>query len=135
MDHGTHVAGTVAAARNGTGIVGVAPAARIASVKVVNDHGLIYPEYAVCGFMWAGLRRMDVTNSSYYIDPLMYWCSDWRDQRAAKRAVSRAVAWSTRRGVTHVAWRPDGSQLVSAGADAIQVWGLDMAQALRIVES
>ncbi len=103
MDHGTHVAGTVAAARNGTGIVGVAPAARIASVKVVNDHGLIYPEYAVCGFMWAGLRRMDVTNSSYYIDPLMYWCSDWRDQRAAKRAVSRAVAWSTRRGVTHVA--------------------------------
>jgi subtilisin family serine protease len=103
MDHGTHVAGTVAAARNGTGIVGVAPAARIASVKVVNDSGLIYPEYAVCGFMWAGLRGMDVTNSSYYVDPLMYWCSDWRDQRAAKQAVSRAVAWSTRQGVTHVA--------------------------------
>jgi subtilisin family serine protease len=103
MDHGTHVAGTVAAARNGTGIVGIAPAARIASVKVVNDSGLIYPEYAVCGFMWAGLRGMDVTNSSYYVDPLMYWCSDWRDQRAAKQAVSRAVAWSTRQGVTHVA--------------------------------
>jgi subtilisin family serine protease len=103
MDHGTHVAGTVAAARNGTGIVGVAPAVRIASVKVVDNSGLIYPEYAVCGFMWAGLRRMDVTNSSYYIDPLTYWCSDWRDQRAAKQAVSRAVAWSTRRGVTHVA--------------------------------
>ena len=41
--HGTHVAGTVAAARNGVGIVGVAPGVRIASVKVVNDDGFIYP--------------------------------------------------------------------------------------------
>ncbi|MGH3347369.1 MAG: S8 family peptidase [Nocardioides sp.] len=103
IDHGTHVAGTVAAARNGVGIVGVAPDARIASVKVVNDSGLIYAEYAICGFMWAGLQRMDVTNNSYYIDPFMYWCSDRRDQRAVKRAVTRAVAWSTGRGVTHVA--------------------------------
>ena len=53
-DHGTHVAGTIAAARNGVGIVGVAPNVRIASVKVVNDDGFIYPEYAVCGFVWAG---------------------------------------------------------------------------------
>ncbi len=102
-DHGTHVAGTVGAARNGVGIVGVAPKARLASVKVVNDSGLIYPEYAVCGFMWAGLQGMDVTNSSYYIDPFMFWCSDRRDQSAAKRAVARAVAWSTGQGVVHAA--------------------------------
>ena len=50
-DHGTHVAGTIAAARNGVGIVGVAPDVRMASVKVVNDDGFIYPEYAVCGFV------------------------------------------------------------------------------------
>ena len=102
-DHGTHVAGTVAAARNGLGIVGVAPDATLASVKVVNDSGLIYAEYAVCGFMWAGLQGMDVTNNSYYIDPFMYWCSDWADQRAVKRAITRAVTWSTEQGVTHVA--------------------------------
>ncbi len=102
-DHGTHVAGTIAAARNGTGIVGVAPEARMASVKVVNDTGLIYAEYAVCGFMWSGLQGMDVTNSSYYIDPFMYWCSDRRDQRSVKRSVTRAVAWATGEGVTHVA--------------------------------
>ena len=103
IDHGTHVAGTVAAVRNGVGIVGVAPDARIASVKVVNDSGLIYAEYAICGFMWAGLQGMDVTNNSYYIDPFMYWCSDRSDQRAVKRAVTRAVAWSAGQGVTHVA--------------------------------
>ena len=102
-DHGTHVAGTIAAARNGMGIVGVAPNVRIASVKVVNDDGYIYPEYAVCGFVWAGLRGMDVTNNSYYIDPFQFYCSDQPDQAAAKEAVRRAVAWATSRGVVHAA--------------------------------
>lgn len=102
-DHGTHVAGTIAAARNGTGIVGVAPNVRLASVKVVNDDGFIYPEYAICGFVEAGLRKMDVTNNSYYIDPFEYWCSDQPDQAAAKEAVRRAVDWSTKQGVVHAA--------------------------------
>ena len=102
-DHGTHVAGTIAAARNGIGIVGVAPNVRVASVKVVDDDGYIYPEYAVCGFVWAGLRGMDVTNNSYYIDPFQFYCSDQPDQAAAKEAVRRAVAWSTSRGVVHAA--------------------------------
>ncbi|GAA5112653.1 S8 family serine peptidase [Alloalcanivorax gelatiniphagus] len=102
-DHGTHVAGTIAAPRNGVGIVGVAPGVRMASVKVVNDGGFIYPEYAVCGFVWAGLHDMDVTNNSYYVDPFMYYCEDQPDQYAAKEAVRRAVAWSTDRGVVHAA--------------------------------
>jgi subtilisin family serine protease len=102
-DHGTHVAGTIGAARNGIGIVGVAPNVRMASVKVVNDDGFIYPEYAICGFIWAGLKHMDVTNNSYYVDPFMYYCEDQPDQRAAKEAVRRAVAWSTKQGVVHAA--------------------------------
>jgi subtilisin family serine protease len=102
-DHGTHVAGTIAAARNGVGIVGVAPNVRMASVKVVSDAGFIYPEYAVCGFLWAGMHHMDVTNNSYYVDPFMYYCEDQSDQYAAKEAVRRAVAWSTDRGVVHAA--------------------------------
>jgi subtilisin family serine protease len=102
-DHGTHVAGTIAAARNGVGIVGVAPNVRMAAVKVVNDDGFIYPEYAVCGFVWAGLHGMDVTNNSYYVDPFMFYCEDQSDQYAAKEAVRRAVDWSTDRGVVHAA--------------------------------
>jgi len=102
-DHGTHVAGTIAAADNGLGIVGVAPGVRMASVKVVNDDGFIYPEYAVCGFVWAGLHGMDVTNNSYYIDPFMYWCSDQPDQAAVKEAVRRAIDFSTERGAVHAA--------------------------------
>lgn len=102
-DHGTHVAGTIAAAQNGLGIVGVAPGVKMASVKVVNDDGFIYPEYAICGFIWAGMHHMDVTNNSYYIDPFMYWCEDQPDQLAAKEAVRRAVDFSTKRGVVHAA--------------------------------
>ncbi len=102
-DHGTHVAGTIAAARNGVGIVGVAPNVRMASVKVVNDDGYIYPEYAVCGFMWAALHGMDVTNNSYYVDPFQFWCSDQPDQAAAKEAVNRAVQWSIDKGVVSAA--------------------------------
>jgi subtilisin family serine protease len=102
-DHGTHVAGTIAAARNGVGITGVAPNVRLASVKVVNDAGFIYPEYAVCGFVWAGTHHMDVTNNSYYVDPFQFYCSDQPDQAAAKEAVRRAVTWSTGQGVVHAA--------------------------------
>ena len=102
-DHGTHVAGTIAAARNGVGIVGVAPGVRMAAVKVVNDDGFIYPEYAICGFVWAGLHKMDVTNNSYYVDPMMYWCDDQADQAAVLEAVGRAVKWSTERGTVHAA--------------------------------
>ncbi len=54
--HGTHVAGTIAGALNGVGIAGVAPGVKVASVKVVTDAGFIYPEAAVCGFMWAADR-------------------------------------------------------------------------------
>ena len=102
-DHGTHVSGTIAAARNGIGTVGVAPNVRLASVKVVNDAGFIYPEYAVCGFVWAGLKHMDVTNNSYYVDPFEFYCDDQPDQHAAKEAVRRAVEWSTKQGVVHAA--------------------------------
>jgi subtilisin family serine protease len=102
-DHGTHVAGTIAAADNGVGIVGVAPGATLASVKVVNDAGFIYPEYALCGFMWAADQGFDVTNNSYYVDPWEFWCSTEPDQAPALTAVTRAVEWSERLGVLNVA--------------------------------
>ncbi|ONI68002.1 peptidase S8 [Kribbella sp. ALI-6-A] len=102
-DHGTHVAGTIAAARNGVGIVGVAPGVRIASVKVVNDDGYIYPEYAICGFIWAAQHHMDVTNHSYFIDPWMFWCDDDGDQGAVQESVRRAMDYQTKKGVLSVA--------------------------------
>ncbi|GAB2446857.1 subtilisin family serine protease [Conyzicola lurida] len=101
--HGTHVAGTIAAARNGVGIAGVAPAVRVSAVKVVSDDGFIYPEAAICGFMFAEASGADITNNSYYIDPWQFWCDSDPDQRAVKTAVDRAVQYTQQKGVLNVA--------------------------------
>jgi subtilisin family serine protease len=102
-DHGTHVAGTVAAARNGLGIVGVAPGVRLASVKVVTDLGFIYPEAAVCAFMWAADHGFDVTNNSYFIDPWQLNCRNDPRQRPVWEAVQRALRYANGEGVLTVA--------------------------------
>ncbi|ANZ35442.1 serine protease [Lentzea guizhouensis] len=101
--HGTHVAGTIAAADDGRGITGVAPGVRIASVKVVDDDGFIYPEYAVCGFMWAASQGMTVTNNSYFIDPYLFTCQSAPGQRVIYEAVRRAVDYAASRNVLNVA--------------------------------
>lgn len=100
--HGSHVAGTIAAARNGVGVAGVAPDVSLASVRVISDEGFIYPEFAICGFMWAAEQGFDVTNSSYYVDPWALWCGDDPDQRAGAEAVRRAVAYASGKDVVNV---------------------------------
>jgi subtilisin family serine protease len=102
-DHGTHVAGTIGAARNGVGIVGVAPGVRLAAVKVVNDAGFIYPEAAVCGFMWAAQHGFEVTNNSYFIDPWEFNCRNDARQRPVWQAVQRALRFASSQGVLTVA--------------------------------
>ncbi|CRK59873.1 secreted subtilisin-like protease [Alloactinosynnema sp. L-07] len=102
-DHGTHVAGSIAAARNGVGIVGVAPGVKLASIKVVNDDGYIWPEYAICGFIWAAEHGVHVTNNSYFVDPWYLWCKDDADQKAVADAVSRAIRYANRKNVVNVA--------------------------------
>jgi subtilisin family serine protease len=101
--HGTHVAGIIAAADDGRGITGVAPGVRLASVKVVDDDGFIYPEYVVCGFMWAARQQMRIANSSYSLDPWLLTCSDVPGQAVAYEAVRRAVQYATAHGVLSIA--------------------------------
>ncbi|MFE9654453.1 S8 family serine peptidase [Micromonospora sp. NPDC006431] len=101
--HGTHVAGTIASAKNNVGIVGVAPGVKLAAIKVVNSSGFIYPEYAICGFIWAAEHDIQVTNNSYYIDPWLYWCESQADQAPVVEAVRRAVNYTTDRGILNVA--------------------------------
>jgi len=101
--HGTHVAGIIAAADDGRGITGVAPGVRLASVKVVDDDGFIYPEYAVCGFMWAVQEHMRIANNSYSLDPWLLTCSNVPGQAVAYAAVQRAVDYATAHGVLSIA--------------------------------
>lgn len=102
--HGTHVAGEIAAARNGIGVAGIAPGVKIAAIKV-SEPGteLFYPESVVCAFVFAADHGISVTNNSYYIDPWLYNCLDDPDQKAIVDAVQRAAAYSEHKGVLNVA--------------------------------
>jgi len=101
--HGTHTAGTIAAADNGFGITGVAPNVKVAGIKSGNAAGYFFPEATICGFMWAGTHHMDVTNNSYYMDPWLYNCRNDAEQRMLWKATQRAVNFATKQGTTHVA--------------------------------
>ena len=101
--HGTHTAGTIAAADNGIGIVGVAPHVHIAGIKAGNAAGFFFPEAVVCAFVWAGTHHFDVTNNSYFADPFLYNCRNDPVQRAIWKAEQRAILFAEQQGVTVVA--------------------------------
>jgi lantibiotic leader peptide-processing serine protease len=102
--HGTHTAGTIAAAKNTIGIVGVAPNVRIAGIKAgVGAAGFFFPEAVVCAFMWAGSHHMNVTNNSYFADPWLFNCRNDAEQRAIWNAERRAISYAISQGVVVVA--------------------------------
>jgi len=101
--HGTHTAGTIAAAANGIGIVGVAPNVKIAAIKATDSNGFLYPEYVICAFMWAATHGIDVTNNSYFVDPWLFNCRNDAGQRAIWEALRRAIRYAMSQGVTVVA--------------------------------
>ncbi len=63
--HGTHVAGTVAAAaNNGQGVAGVAPGASLLSVQVLDESGSGLSSGIAAGITWSVQRGADVINLS-----------------------------------------------------------------------
>ncbi len=101
--HGTHTAGTIAAASNGIGIVGVAPNVKIAGIKAGNADGYFFPEAIVCSFVWAAEHGIAVTNNSYFADPWLFNCRNDAGQRAIWNAERRAIKYAISKGVVVVA--------------------------------
>ena len=62
--HGTHVSGTIAALRNGVGVVGVAPDASVYSVKVLDSRGSGKLSNLVQGMEWCVGQQIKVVNLS-----------------------------------------------------------------------
>ncbi len=62
--HGTHVSGTIAAAHNGIGVVGVAPNASIYAVKVLDGGGFGAASLIVSGIEWARNNGMNIISMS-----------------------------------------------------------------------
>ncbi|WP_055566499.1 S8 family peptidase [Streptomyces atriruber] len=102
--HGTHVAGEIAAARNGVGVAGVAPGVQVSAIRVADPvDELFYPENVVCAFVFAAEHSVEITNNSYYVDPWLYNCKDDPDQKAILDAVNRAQLYAQKKGTLHVA--------------------------------
>ncbi|MCL5970804.1 MAG: S8 family peptidase [Patescibacteria group bacterium] len=62
--HGTHVSGIIAALNNGVGTVGVAPNAKIYSLKVLDRRGSGYTSDIIEALDWAVSNKMQVVNMS-----------------------------------------------------------------------
>jgi subtilisin len=63
--HGTHVAGTIAARDNNSGVVGVAPAASVYALKVLDANGSGSFSAVIAALQWAVDHGIQITNNSY----------------------------------------------------------------------
>ncbi|WP_075735980.1 S8 family serine peptidase [Streptomyces acidiscabies] len=115
--HGTHVAGEIAAARNGIGVAGVAPGVKVSGIRVSQGSGqFFYPEAVVCAFVFAADHGVEITNNSYYVDPYLYNCLDDPDQKAVVDAVNRAQSYAQRKGTLSIASAGNSNQDLDSDA-------------------
>jgi subtilisin family serine protease len=112
--HGTHVAGTLAAKDDETGVVGVAPGAPLWSVRVLGNAGTGTTSSVICGVDWVtanaattGIRVANVSIAGLGTD-------DGNCGRTNGDALHLAICNSVARGVTYV---------VGAGNDGRELAG------------
>jgi subtilisin family serine protease len=109
--HGTHVAGTIAAALNGLGIAGVAPNVTIVNIRAGQDSGYFFLQPSVDALTYAADNGIDVINMSYFIDPWLYNCpanpadtpEQQMEQQTIVAATNRALDYAHKHGVTLIA--------------------------------
>ena len=75
--HGTHVAGTVGAIDNGSGVVGVAPGVRLWAVKILSDSGSGLLSWYVCGLDWIAAQRDPVDPTRPLIESVNMSVTKW----------------------------------------------------------
>lgn len=90
--HGTHVAGTIAAIDNTVGVVGVAPSARIWSVKVLDPSA--FESEIVAGIQWVTSKAADIEVANMSIQCTTLPCT--------LTTMSESVTKSVEAGVVHV---------------------------------
>ena len=100
--HGTHVAGTIGAINNGSGVVGVAPGIPIYAVRVLNNTGSGSWSSVACGVDWvtanAGRLNIKVANMSLGGAGV----DDGNCGNSNNDALHKAICTSVAAGVTYV---------------------------------
>lgn len=124
LGHGTSVAGIVAAAADGHGTVGVAPGARIVSLKAGDRTGAFSAEAVSQAIRYGADEHLDVLVMSFTVDPWFRYCdnapADTAEERAQQKTdlerVTSALRYAADRGVILVAAAGNESYDLDHGA-------------------
>jgi subtilisin family serine protease len=108
--HGTHVAGTVAAAANGLGVSGVAPGVQLVNIRGGQDGGWLFLGPVTNALTYGADIGVDVINMSFYVDPWLYNCTAnpadspeaQLEQRTIIEGMNRALDYAHSKYVTLV---------------------------------
>ena len=65
--------------------------------------GYFFTDSVVDSLMYAGDKRLDAVNMSFFADPWLFNCRNNAEQRAIVQAISRAASYAQQRGVVLVA--------------------------------
>ncbi|GAB1422621.1 hypothetical protein MASR2M15_28580 [Anaerolineales bacterium] len=117
FSHGSHTAGTIAAADNGFGTIGVAPDANLLLVKVLSDElGYGDDAWIIDGIIWAVNNGADVISMSLGSGPLNTsgnelsdecivdgFCYTASDVAEWKKLYNRTTRWARSNGTTIIA--------------------------------
>ena len=100
--HGTHVAGTIGAINNGSGVVGVAPGIPIYSVRVLDSRGFGRFSNIICGIDWvtANASRLSIRVASLSLG--MSGEPDTDCGRTSHDVLHKAICASVAAGVVYV---------------------------------
>lgn len=118
FNHGTHVAGTIGAADNGTGVIGVAPEVELVAVKVLSEFtGGGAFSWLANGIVYAALIDADVINMSLgaILSKAGVTGASANEVAELRHLVDRAVSFAYQSGTTVI---------VAAGNDALNLDGL-----------
>ncbi len=150
FSHGTHTAGTIGAADNGFGTIGVAPEAKLMLLKVLSDEGSGNFGVLIEAIIYAADNEADVISMSLSGSWLKRWGSEYAH---LTNAVNRATTYAYQKGSTVIAaagndgWDrdhffgdlvispADGPNVISISATTPIGWALDSSTNLDIPAS
>jgi lantibiotic leader peptide-processing serine protease len=129
FSHGSHVAGTVAAAQNDFGTIGVAPDATLVLVKVLGDAGSGTFGDVITGIVYAANVGADVINMSLgatlpkrgIFDEDGNLVAGANDVAALLNAISRATSYAYRQGTTIIASAGNSALNSDQTADLVHI--------------
>ena len=114
--HGTHVAGTVAAAVNGLGISGIAPDVTLVNLRAGQDSGFFFLFETLDAYTYAADNGIDVVNMSFFTDPWQFNCRAYPDDSPEEQAEQATVIDASNAALDY-AWN-HGVTLVSSSGNS-----------------